>query len=148
MLDGSNILLLHGRQRPELRYVLALCEYLQASGAPFECYFDANASYLLRDYRPQQQAAFLQLTRDTSTRQRFHIVASGTQADEPILADAKEHGSDVISNDLFRDRAREHRWIWKRRHGLLVSNDQLLVATLNAQIALRPTAENYIDTLC
>jgi hypothetical protein len=140
ILDGSNIALFHGPQHPELRYVLALASYLRRNGADYHCYFDANLGYLLRDFCPEALVSFERVTTSQPWSKQFETVPSGTQADEWILARAKKEAADVISNDRFRDRARAHRWIWKRRHAFTISAGRMRIPSLDANIALPETA--------
>lgn len=148
VLDGSNIALLHGTAQPELGYVLAISHFLTTNGATFCCFFDANIRYIFRGYRPEQEALFDRLLsapgRDSAGRERFQLVPGGTQADEWILQQAKSDGADVISNDRFRDRARQHRWIWKRRHGLTTAGGHVLIPSLDCDLSLPDRIEEYL----
>lgn len=148
VLDGTNIALLHGPRRPELRYVLAVAHHIVDNAGVVSCFFDANTRYLFRDKREEQQACFKRLTTEEPWANFFQIVPSGTQADPWILAQAKKHHCEVISNDRFKDRARAHRWIWKRRHGLLLSNDRLQLPSLNVSLELLSQPEDYLPGLC
>ncbi|MDP5054547.1 MAG: hypothetical protein NWP69_12215 [Congregibacter sp.] len=180
ILDGTNITLLHGPRKPELRYVLAIAHYLfiragtrlinqldtqldTQSGnqqvdnphanksVSVSCLFDANTGYLLEDGGAEQRSCFEKLTSQEPWASHFRIVPSGTQADEWILDQAKRDGADVISNDRFKDRARAHRWIYKRRHGLYVTNDRLtmpsLGMSLDIHLELPAQPEDYLPIL-
>ncbi|WP_439102442.1 NYN domain-containing protein [Congregibacter sp.] len=146
VLDGTNIALLHGPRHPELRYVLAIAQHLGKNGGSFTCFFDANTSYLFRDGRPEQLACFEQLISEQPWAEHFRVVPSGTQADPWILEHAKEEGADVISNDRFKDRAKAHRWIWKRRHSLEVVDRKLCLPTLETSLELLALPEDYLHT--
>lgn len=143
VIDGTNVLLVHGRKQPELRYVLALCSYLRKQGAFFVCFFDANTSYILRDYGGEQAEVFERFLLRPYWSECFQVVPSGTDADEWILQRAKAEGADVISNDKYRSRARDNRWIWKRRHGLVGTSDSLMIETLDLKLPVLPGAGEY-----
>ena len=134
VIDGTNVLLLHGRANPELRYVLALCEHFRASGESFLCFFDANTAHILGEYAADQRAVFEAAFAEPRWADRLFVVPSGMEADEWILRRAKADGADVISNDKFRSRARDHRWIWKRRHGLVGARECLTLPSLGLAI--------------
>ena len=146
VIDGTNVVLLHGRAHPELRYVLALCAYLEAEGAEVVCYFDANISYLLKESRGDQLAVFEQLVLDPWWSERLQVVPSGTDADEWILKRAKADGALVISNDKYRDRARKNRWIWKRRHAVLGCRDRLLLHSLGLEVPVLALPGAYLPS--
>lgn len=145
VLDGTNITLLHGRAKPELRYVFALCDYLDRRRDTCVCFFDANTSYLLQEYRPEQLDAFQQVIHDSPWSARLHVVPGGTEADLRILETAKAEGAEVISNDRFRDRARDHRWIWKRRHGFSADSQRITLESLDLEIPVLPAARDYLQ---
>lgn len=147
VLDGTNIALLHGPARPELRYVLAIAQHIADHGGAVSCLFDANTKYRFGDKREEQLACFEKLTSQTPWATVFQVVPGGTQADAWILAQAKQSSGEVISNDRFKDRAKAHRWIWKRRHGLFLSNDRLQVPSLEVVLELLPQPEDYLPAL-
>jgi hypothetical protein len=144
IIDGTNVVLLHGRASPELRYLLALCDCLRSRQETFVCYFDANTEYLLEAQSPEQAEVFQQLIRVPPWSRDLHVVPGGVEADELILRSAKAAGADVVSNDKFRDRAREHRWIWKRRHPLVATRETLILETLGLEIPVLPAAVDYL----
>jgi len=144
VIDGTNIVLLHGRASPELRYVLALCAHLRRRGDNFVCFFDANTGYLLRDHGGDQFEVFQQLLSDPRWSACLQVVPSGTEADEWILKRAKSDGAEVISNDKYRSRARKNRWIWKRRHSVLGTRESLLIETLGLEIPVLAAAVAYL----
>lgn len=143
VLDGSNLTFFHGIHYPELRYVLAVEDYLLRQGASCHSYFDANLLYALEAGRPEDAEVFQALLSDQHAGHRLSVVPSGTPADVVILADAKARQAEVISNDKFRDRAKGNRWIWKRRHGFIRLGDALGIASLHARIPLRQHAIDY-----
>lgn len=147
VLDGTNIALLHGPANPELRYVLALAHFLSDNGGKVSCFFDANTPYLFSDTRSEQRSCFNRLTTEQPWAPFFTVVPSGTQADQWILELARQNGADVISNDRFRDRAKAHRWIWKRRHGLKVSAGCLILSDLNGDTERAPPKSLSIELL-
>lgn len=144
VIDGTNIVLLHGRTQPELRYLLALIAHIEEQGAESTCFLDANTRYLLKDHRPDQLNAFDRIIDNHPWSERLHIVASGTEADESILARAKRDQSEVISNDKFRNRAKKNRWIWKRRHSVQVRDGYLLIPSLAVVAPVLAKAEEYL----
>lgn len=128
--------------------MLALWDYLLAQGVTLDCYFDANTVYVLREFAGEQSALFTKITEDGPWSDDFHVVPSGTQADEWILRHAKAEGSEVVSNDHFKDRARKNPWIWKRRHEFSVTNDCLALPSLNIAIAVSPDPAAYLQRHC
>lgn len=144
VIDGTNVVLLHGRAYPELRYLLALCDYLSQRGNDVSCFFDANTRYVLAEHRPDQLDAFTYITQPAPLAARFEVVPGKTEADEWILAAAKKSGADVISNDRFKSRSRKNPWIYKRRHGLTVRDSVLHLPGLAAEIPVLPRAEDYL----
>ncbi len=146
VIDGTNIVLLHGRAHPELRYVLALCAYLKAEAVDFTCYFDANISYILADSGGDQLTVFEQLLADPWWAEKLQVVPSGTDADEWVLTRAKADGALVVSNDKYRDRARKNRWIWKRRHAVVGCREQLMLPTLGLELPVLATAGEYLQS--
>lgn len=143
VLDGTNIILLHGRNNPELRYVLALHDYLESEKRDFVFFFDANTQYLLEAHSSQQERCYRALLAIEKIESRFVVAPSGVEADELILAEAKRCSGLVISNDKYRDRAKKNVWIWKRRHGLRAGADQLSVPSLDINIPVLGSAEDY-----
>lgn len=146
VLDGTNIALLHGRAKPELRYVLALCNYLGRRRDEFVCFFDANMAYILQEHRPEQVEVFQRIISEPPWSACIHVVPGGTEADELILESAKADGAEVISNDRFRDRARNHRWIWKRRHGLSANSERITLDSLDLEIPVLAAAGDYLQS--
>lgn len=144
VIDGTNLVLLHGRAHPELRYVLALCTYLADRGADPVCYFDANIRYILGDSGGDQLAVFEQLEATPWWSDALQVVPSGTDADAWILQRAKADGARVISNDKYRDRARKNRWIWKRRHAVVGCRDRLLLQSLGWEVPVLASAGEYL----
>ncbi len=144
VIDGTNVVLLHGRANPELRYVIALFNHLRSQGHAVDCFFDANTAYVLKEHSEEQFKAFETLLVDQRWSGFLHVVPSGTEADESILSFAKTKGADVISNDKYRSRARDHRWIWRRRHPLIGTRDCLILETLDLRIPVLPTAGEYL----
>jgi hypothetical protein len=144
VIDGTNVVLLHGRAAPELRYVLALCDCLRNRHDAFVCFFDANTEYLLEAQSREQSETFRKLFSLAPWSRELQRVPSGVEADERILDCARASAADVISNDKFRDRARSHRWIWKRRHPLTGTSDALILETVGLVIPVRAAAADYL----
>ena len=144
VIDGTNLMLAHGRENPELRYVLALLTHLEEATETFRCFFDANSPYILRHYSNDQLEVFEKLTESHQWSDRIEVVESGTEADVAILAFAKAHGSEVISNDKYRKHAKDHKWIWKRRHGFVGTSDMLFIETLGLDIPVQLDAAAYL----
>lgn len=144
VIDGTNVVLLHGRVNPELRYVLALCDHLKKLESTFTCFFDANTSYILEEHGGRQCEVFKQVVDDPRWSESLCVVPSGIDADEWILGRAKSDGAHVISNDKYRDRARDHRWIWKRRHPLAGGREKIILETLGVEIPVLSTAAEYL----
>ena len=144
VIDGTNLMLAHGRENPELRYVLALLTHLEEATETFRCFFDATSPYILRDYGTDQLEVFEKLIESHRWSERIEVVESGTEADSAILAFAKAHGSEVISNDKYRKHAKDHKWIWKRRHGFVGTSDMVFIKTLSFEISVAATAAEYM----
>jgi hypothetical protein len=144
VIDGTNVVLLHGRGSPELRYLLALCEALRRRGYSFVCFFDANTGYILEANAGEQAEVFQQVLVDPRWSASLQLVPGGIEADEWILEHAKAEDADVISNDKYRDRARRHRWIWKRRDALVGERDRLILESLGLEIPVLPLASDYL----
>ena len=144
VIDGTNLMLAHGRENPELRYVLALLTHLEEATETFRCFFDATSPYILRDYGTDQLEVFEKLIESHRWSERIEVVESGTEADSAILAFAKAHGSEVISNDKYRKHAKDHKWIWKRRHAFVGTSDVLIIEAIEVKIAVRPAAKDYL----
>ena len=144
VIDGTNLMLAHGRENPELRYVLALLTHLEEATETFRCFFDATSPYILRDYGTDQLEVFEKLIESHRWSERIEVVESGTEADSAILAFAKAHGSEVISNDKYRKHAKDHKWIWKRRHGFVGTSDMVFIETLGFEISVAATAAEYM----
>ena len=136
-IDGTNLMLAHGRENPELRYVLALLTHLEEATETFRCFFDANSAYILRDSSTDQLEVFEKLIENHRWSDRIEVVESGTEADVAILAFSKAHGSEVISNDKYRKHAKDHKWIWKRRHGFVGTSDKLILEILGIEVAVK-----------
>lgn len=104
VVDGSNVM--HWKDNtPSLETLREVVAALQKLGYTPGIVFDANAGYKLEGrYRHDGALArALHLPED-----RIMVVPKGTQADELILAAARDLDARIVSNDRFRDRAEGH----------------------------------------
>jgi Zc3h12a-like Ribonuclease NYN domain len=103
ILDGSNVMHWKGG-KPAIATVQEVTRYLSERGFTAGVVFDANAGYLISD-RYLHDSGFghlLELPED-----RVMVVPKGTPADPIILAAARDHGAQVVTNDQFRDWAED-----------------------------------------
>jgi len=99
ILDGSNVM--HWKDgKPAIAPVLEVTRYLSERGFTPGVVFDANAGYLIsgRYLHDSGFSHMLELPKD-----RVMVVPKGTPADPIILAAARNHGAQVVTNDQFRD---------------------------------------------
>ena len=103
ILDGSNVM--HWREgKPEIQTVIAVVRYLEKRGYMPGVVFDANAGYLLMG-KYQHDRALAQLLRLPEAR--VMVVPKGTPADPAILKAARDYGAPVVTNDRFKDWAKD-----------------------------------------
>ncbi len=103
VIDGSNVMHWDG-EMPKLRTVQTVITALKAKGFEPGIVFDANAGYKLADrYLDDRHfAKLLNLPSD-----RVLVVPKGEPADPTILSAARDMGAQVLTNDRFRDWARD-----------------------------------------
>ena len=118
VIDGLNIVRLQGQDVPRLDFLLALTNHLMQKDNDFLCVFDASARPALRQF---QGSYFADLCRQLIEQfpRHFTEVPKGTVADDAILDIASIFGSNVITNDQFRDHVGRHPWLETRREQML-----------------------------
>lgn len=114
VVDGSNVLFWEGGD-PSLATVRKVVEHLAATGWKVGVIFDANVGYRIgtRYLDDADMARRLNLPTD-----RVLVVPKGTPADAYILGAARDMGARVVSNDRFRDWARD--WPEVTQPGFLI----------------------------
>lgn len=104
ILDGSNVM--HWRnETPDLETVRVVLAHLASLGMTPGVVFDANAGYLLfgRHHNDRAFSERLRLPLD-----RVLVVPKSTPADPFILTAARDLGARIVTNDRYRDWAREY----------------------------------------
>lgn len=103
VVDGSNVM--HWKDNTaQLATLLEVLRALEARGYTPGVVFDANAGYKISgSYR--HDFAFGKLL--GLPQDRVMVVNKGEPADPVVLAAAREHGVRVVSNDRFRDWAKD-----------------------------------------
>ncbi|MCA0945842.1 hypothetical protein LCM08_13060 [Salipiger pacificus] len=104
ILDGSNIMHWKGNGA-DIATVKDAMQRLSEQGYAPCVVFDANVGYKLfnRYLGDTELAKLLGLPVD-----RVMVVAKGTPADQIILAAARDHNAQVVTNDRFRDWVDQH----------------------------------------
>ena len=103
ILDGSNVM--HLREgKPEIQSVIAVITHLEQRGYTPSVVFDANAGYLLIGKYQHDKALARVLGLPTD---RVMVVPKGTPADPMILRAARDYGAPVVTNDRFKDWAKD-----------------------------------------
>lgn len=101
LVDGSNVM--HWREgTPQIEPLREVILQLDALGFAPGVVFDANVGYKLvgRYLRDDALGTLLALPVE-----QVIVVPKGMQADEMLLAVARDYGARIVSNDRFRDRA-------------------------------------------
>lgn len=104
LIDGSNVM--HWQDNtPQLAPLLRVVERVKGMGYVPGVVFDANAGWKLfgRYMDDDDLARVLTMPRD-----QVFVVPKGTQADPYLLATARDHGAQIVTNDRFRDWAETH----------------------------------------
>lgn len=103
ILDGSNVM--HWQDEiPSIHTLREVLAHLTAQGFEPGVVFDANAGYLLFDKYLHDGAFSKALNLPTD---RVMVVPKGTPADPIILTAARDLGARIVSNDRYRDWARD-----------------------------------------
>jgi hypothetical protein len=114
IVDGSNVLFWDGGE-PSLSIVAKVVNHLAATGWKVGVIFDANVGYRIgtRYLDDADMARRLNLPAD-----RVLVVPKGTPADAYVLRAARDMGARVVSNDRFRDWAKD--WPEVTQPGFLI----------------------------
>ncbi|RLJ41087.1 Zc3h12a-like ribonuclease protein [Litoreibacter meonggei] len=112
LVDGSNVMYWDG-ETPKIQTVQEVVRLLLSKGYTPGVMFDANAGYLLVDgYKHDREfAGMLGLRGD-----QVMVVPKGTQADPYLLTAARDLGAQIVTNDFFRDWAKDFPEVRKRGH--------------------------------
>jgi len=124
-------------------YLKILLESLKSlPNADVVCIADANVDFLVKEKCVESEQELFQSLKFEMGK-RFSIVPGGSRADEFILQFADACNADVISNDRFRDYAKDYTWIvsGRRLHKLAVVCGVLMVPSLG----LRAGVSNEMD---
>ncbi len=114
VVDGSNVL--HWKDNtPQIETLQEVLRLLEARGYTPGVVFDANAGYLIAGKYKHDYAfgKLLGLPHD-----RVLVVAKGQPADPIILAVAQDQAARVVSNDRYRDWAKDHPEVAEPAHFL------------------------------
>lgn len=112
LIDGSNVM--HWDQNePKLQPVIDVIRLLHQRGYTAGVMFDANAGYLLsREFmRERDFALILQLPSD-----QILVVNKGVPADLDLLKAARKYDAKIVTNDRFRDWAKDFSEVRTRGH--------------------------------
>lgn len=104
LIDGSNVM--HWKDNtPQLDTLREVIAHLAGLGRVPAVIFDANAGYLLagryQDDRAMARALGL-------PEERVLVVPKGVVADSYLLSVARDHGAPIVTNDRYRDWARDY----------------------------------------
>ncbi|SFR33141.1 NYN domain-containing protein [Litoreibacter janthinus] len=112
LIDGSNVMYWED-QSPKLQTVQDAVRLLLEKGFTPGVMFDANAGYLLFDgYKDDHEfARVLNLRED-----QVLVVAKGVQADPYLLNAARDLNARIVTNDFFRDWAKDFPEVRRRGH--------------------------------
>jgi hypothetical protein len=104
LIDGSNVM--HWQDNTaQLAPLLQVIKDLKARGFAPGVVFDANASYELfgKYLNEQELSRMLSLPQD-----QLLVVPTGAQADPYIIANAIQYKTRIVTNDRFRDWAKDY----------------------------------------
>jgi hypothetical protein len=114
VVDGSNVLYWKDNT-PQIETLQEVLRLLEARGYTPGVVFDANAGYLIAG-KYKHDYAFGKLLR--LPHDRVLVVAKGQPADPIILAAAQDQAARVVSNDRYRDWAKDHPEVAEPAHFL------------------------------
>lgn len=124
-VDGSNYICAANGVK-DLAAILAA---LKAAGRTPVTIFDAATSFKVAE----DGKALIQRLVDAD---EAFIAPGGSQADDHLLLMAEKCGGDIVSNDLYRDKAERYPWVvgdgkgGKRVHAAMVANGLVLIPDL------------------
>ncbi|OIQ38000.1 MAG: hypothetical protein BM560_20165 [Roseobacter sp. MedPE-SWde] len=104
ILDGSNVMYWRD-ETPQIKTLQEVIQALRAAGYTPGVVFDANAGYLLFGKYQHDGALAKSLG---LPEERVMVVPKGSPADPAILAAAADLGARVVTNDRYRDWAKQH----------------------------------------
>lgn len=112
LIDGSNVMYWEN-QTPDIEAVKDAVHLLREKGYTPGVMFDANAGYLVSDgYKHNRHfAQVLGLPED-----QVMVVDKGVQADSQLLEAARFFSAKVVTNDQFRDYAKQFPEVRNRGH--------------------------------
>lgn len=99
VIDGSNVMFWQD-ETPSLTTVSAVVGEVQRAGLKPLVWFDANAGYKVGDryMNPRDLSRAIGLS-----RKQVRVAPKGSPADPLLLEDADKLGTEVVSNDRYRD---------------------------------------------
>ena len=112
ILDGSNVMYWKD-DTPRIETVREVVRHLSALGFTPGVMFDANAGYLLSGQYRHHGAMGRMLGIHSD---RVWVVPKGTPADPYILNAARKLGARIVTNDRYRDWAKDHPEISRPGH--------------------------------
>jgi uncharacterized protein YegL len=142
LLDGMNISFWRADCQSDIAITLSLARELQKRNIPFLVYFDATMRY----QKNLEQDKFEQLLKDDP--EHFVMIPAGIRADDFILQHADRTGSNVISNDCFRDFAKQYSWVGDRSRfyrGMVIKNRIMIP---NLQIDSEFSLDDNLYNVC
>jgi hypothetical protein len=108
VVDGTNVMNYTAnpkRRSINLATLLTVLVCLKRKSIDFNCFFDANTYYILKDFQPKQLEIFERLQQKYPDR--FSVITGGAAADSFILSQADALNCLILSNDKFVDYAEE-----------------------------------------
>jgi len=157
LVDGSNVCRSWPafRRGVSLNVLLTFLLVLVDQGFDFECIFDANIPYVLRNEAESgAESAYQRLGNDMPLR--FSEVPGGTDADDQLLQKADVHGHRIVTNDRFRkreDKEKREKYPWitgsnpQRLIRGNVNGRDLQVVRLNICAEMRTDTQRMLDEL-
>lgn len=113
VVDGSNIAHVEESKngKPKVSNIVAVEKALREEGYETVVIVDAALRHEIDD------AAQLESLIDTGV---VHQAPAGTDADYFVIETAEEKNAVIVSNDVYKDFAKEHPWIQGRRLPLMI----------------------------
>lgn len=147
IIDGLNIVYTCAREQPpSLGVLLLLLNALRDSKINFICIFDASTRHKLeREGEPDSKEIYKKLLYRRPTV--FSEVPGGTCADDYILNDANDKDLPVISNDRFRDYAKQFPWVSEENRLIKVAQIGGELRILPLKIAVPISKDRNLDLL-
>jgi len=150
LVDGQNVI--YGsavNPEPNLLNLLGLLIALHRRGYSFKCFFDSPTFFTLKKRALFGQAeAYGRLCREFPDQ--FVVTPFGTDADEYILAYSNCRGTQIISNDRYRDYSEKYPWVksdGQRRIPFLKHSNSIQVVHLGIEAVIPEELQSGVDKL-